>query len=467
MTIRNKRIKMVLLAILALFIFTMLYLTYFQISKASEIIQNPYNARLWVDEKDYTRGTIFDRNMTALAITEGESGTKIRKYPFGSTFSHEIGYSSTEYGKTGLEESFNKVLLDINDESPTEDIRKMVVDNKIGNSIQSTLDLDLQEYVYRQLEGHKGSIVVMNPKTGEVYAMASLPTYNPNELSSEWSNLITDNEAPLLNRSTQGLYTPGSIIKMLTSVAIIEEKEKIDLEYFDEGEVVIDGYTISNFENIAHGTIDLNQALMYSSNTYFAVKAKEVGAEKLKEVYDRFMFNKDIPSDVAIEDSFSPFEAGMPETELVAAAFGQGKTLVTPINMALAISSIANDGVMMRPIFVKSIIGSDGEIKEERHSSELSRVTDANTAKELKEYLRNVVNNYHLAQLDGIESGGKTGTAETASGLTHASFIGFAPYENPRLAVAVILEEDGTLGGTSAAPIARDVLQKGLEIIAP
>lgn len=462
----NKKIIIVLYAMVAMFIVMVLYLAYFQIVKSDKIVNNPYNSRLWVDEAKYQRGSILDRNGVVLAESiETESGEQQRNYPFASLFCHVLGYTSTDYGKTGLEQTFNTELLNMNKTTPIDDIKNLVIENTIGNDIMTTLDVELQSHASSLLEGHKGSIILMNPKTGEVHAMVANPTFNPNTISNDWEELINNKESPLLNRSTQGLYTPGSVIKIITATAIMEESDRIDLNYDDQGKTEVEGYTINNFEHIAHGQINMMWALVHSSNAYFVDKALEVGSLKMSDVFEKFMFNRKIGFDIPVEVSTSPFKDGMSTSDLAAASYGQGTTLVTPLNMAMSVSALANEGKMVRPILVKKIIKEDGELIRDVNTNIISQVTTSEIANTLKEYMQTVVENYHTAQIPGLDSGGKTGTAETASGLTHAWYVGFAPVDNPRFAVAVVLEEDGTLGGTTAAPIGASMLGKAYEII--
>lgn len=462
----NKRIIIVLYAMVAMFIFMVLYLAYFQIVQSEKIVKNPYNSRLWVDETKYKRGKITDRNGIVIAESiDEENGGQKRNYPFASLFCHVLGYTSKDYGKTGLEQTFNSELLNMTRTTPIDDIKNLVIENTIGNDLRTTLDVELQSHASSLLEGHKGSIIVMNPKTGEIYAMVAKPAFNPNTISEDWESLINDANSPLLNRSTQGLYTPGSVIKIITATAIMESTDRVDLNYNDEGKTEIEGYTINNFEHQAHGDINMMWALVHSSNTYFVDKALEVGSLKMSDIFERFMFNRKIGFDLPVEVSKSPFMDGMSKTDLAAAAYGQGTTLVTPLNMAMSVSALANEGKMVKPILVNRIIKKDGELVRDVNTNVLSEVTTPEIANTLKEYMKTVVENYHTAQIPGLESGGKTGTAETASGLTHAWYVGFAPVEDPKFAVAVVLEEDGTLGGTTAAPIGASMLQKANEII--
>lgn len=459
-------IKKVLALMVGLFIFLVLYLAYFEVAKSKEIASHPNNPRNWVDESHYKRGSIYDRNLTTLAESSlDEEGRSHRVYPKGELFAHIIGYSTVDYGRTGLEESFNDDLLNVNEDTPIAQLKNKFIDNTQGRDLVLTMDARLQEEAQRLLEGHKGSIVLMDVKTGEIYAMMSMPTYDPNKIEDNWHDLINDKNSVLLNRSSQGLYTPGSVIKVLTSVGLLENLD--DFSYIDESYTIVDGYRINNYNDNAYGEIGLETALVTSSNTYFVDKGLEVGVEKMEEVFNRFLFGQSLDFELAQEIPVEPFEKDMDINEFAAALYGQGKTLVTPLQMAMSIGAIANEGKMLEPKVVKEI--HDPNTKTTRIYKEeakiLSYVTSENLANELKSYLKTVVDNYQTATTYNVESGGKTGTAETASGLTHAWYLGFAPVDNPKFAVSVILEEDGTLGGQTAAPIGASMLDKASELI--
>lgn len=460
----NKRIIIALVVFSALFILLVVYLTYFQVFKAEKVADHNYNPRLWVDENLVTRGSIFDKDGNVLAYTKrDEDGNNYRVYEHGELYAHVIGYSSKQYGKTGLEKNYNSLLLNINDRTPLSELRDIIIKNDEGNDLALTLDTKLQSLAYELLDGRKGSIVLMNPQTGEVYVMVSRPTFNPNSLERDWNTLVEDTSGILMNRATQGLYAPGSIFKIITGTALLEREEKIDLDYDDKGTTTIDGHEFKNVNANVYGKIGLEKALVYSSNVYFADKSIELGAEFMGEVSERFMLNKQIPFDIATSISKSPFKSDMGKTYLAAASFGQGDLLVTPLNMAMMVSAIANEGKMMKPFLVKQIISPEGNIITSTSSIGLSTVCTPNIAATLKDYLVAAVDNDSKAQIDGVRVGGKTGTAENSSGKTHAWFVGFAPAQNPQVAVAVILEEDGTSGGDTAAPIAGRMMEAALK----
>lgn len=464
----TKRTVRLMAAVSVLFVLLVVYMTYFQIFKADKIAMNSYNQRLSVDENAVVRGDIYDKNRVLLATSyKDEEGDNIREYLYPVLYAHVIGYNHVSYGKTGLELAYNNALLNVDTQKTFGQLKNLIAPTGKGNDLVLTIDNRLQERAYQQLEGHKGSIVLLNYQTGEVLAMAGRPSFNPMTLDANWDELLSDADSPLINRSTQGLYTPGSSFKVITAAAILENLTREEQIYEDRGETVIDGYTIQNYLNESFGEIDLETALINSVNTYFADKGVQVGASALQTTARKFMMNQAIPFDIPVAESISPFATERGLTEIAAASFGQGKTLVTPLQMALVIASIANEGKMPAPLLVDRVISPEGEVITQKSQSTLSTVLPEGYAKELKDDLIDTVNAGTRAMIEGKIVGGKTGTAETASGLTHAWFIAFLEEEDLPLAVAVVLEEDDSLGGRTAAPIAREMFLDAMYLEIP
>lgn len=466
MTKESKRIIIVLVAMCLMFISLIVYISYFQIFKAEGIKYNSYNKRLWIDEEKTLRGSILDRNDKILVYSEKNEENQIRHYSYGRLYSHVIGYSYREYGKTGLELKYNNDLLDISVNQAINEFKNMVSDKSIGNNLQLTLDHGLQEMAGNLLKGKKGSVIAMSPSTGEIYAMVSAPDFDSDNLRSDWKDISEDVESPLLNRATQGLYQAGSIFKLIPAIALIED-ENIDKTYNCVGKTVIDGYTIRDYNEKGHGEISLSEALALSCNTYFADKAILIGKDKMGDVAERFKINKSIDFDLPLKTSKFPYKDNIGETEIAASAIGQGRVEVTPLNMLLIASTIANRGEMYKPKIVKSIVTSDGSTKRTIDSLIIDRPIDSITANRLKDYMVDVVNKGtgKSAAISGIDVAGKTGTAENSSGKSHAWFLGFAPAEDPQVAVVVLLEEEGSTGGKAAAPIARDIMKYAIDNI--
>lgn len=467
MNIESRRIVKVLALLSGLFISLMLYLSFFQLVKADEVREHSYNKRRWIGEEEILRGKITDRNGEVLAYSQKEGNTQIRHYSYGSLYAHIIGYSYREYGKAGLESTYNQELLNLKDSNPIEQLKDILKSGKeqYGNDLVLTIDNRLQKRAYELLGENKGSIVLMSPKTGEIYAMASNPTFNPSELRQNWKTIVESEESYLLNRATMGLYAPGSIFKVITATAALENPH-IDTNYNCNGSIKIDGYVINNYGKKPHGKVNLESALVKSTNTAFAQIGVKVGEETLREVAENYILNNLIPFDLkTYNSSFS--KQIKDDAELAATSIGQGKTLVTPLNMAMVASAIANHGEMVKPILVKRVESSEGRIERENYTEILSITSSSMITQEIKNMMVSAVNNGtgQNAKIRNIKVAGKTGTAENETDKSHAWFIGFAPADNPEVAIAVILEQSGSTGGSVAAPIARNLFIDAINIL--
>lgn len=456
----TKRTILVLIGFCLLFISLIAYISYFQIFKAEAIKNNSYNKRLWINEEATLRGSIMDRNEKVLVYSEKKDDLYKRYYLYGRLYSHVIGYSYREYGKAGLELHYNNVLLDISENMAINEIKSIVSPNIEGNNIVLTIDHELQTMARSLLKGKKGSIIAMNPETGHIYAMVSLPDFDASNLQEDWKTIIEDPGNVLVNRATQGLYPPGSIFKLITSMAILED-EQIDKSYICTGKTKIDGYIFEDYNDEGHGNIDLKQALVKSCNTYFAEKAQELGKEQIGNIADDFMINQKIPFDLSTNPSQFKYKGNLSKTDISSSAIGQGKVLVTPLNMVLLASGIANGGEIVRPTLIKEIRSKNNKILKINDLEFLQGGTDPIIANEIKAIMVEAVNSGTgtKAKIKNINVAGKTGTAENASGRSHAWFLGFAPAENPKISVVVLLEEEGSTGGSAAAPIGRDIMK--------
>lgn len=465
----NKEIKRVIVLLAGfciMFIALIVYISYFQVFLAEGIKSNSYNKRLWINEENTLRGSIIDREGNILVYSEKKNDSNTRYYKYGRLYSHTIGYSYREYGKAGLELQYNNVLLDINENKAINEFKNIVAPSPVGNTLRLTLDHKTQTKAKDLLKGRKGAIVAMNPTSGEIYAMVSLPDFDTANLKVDWKGISEDVDSPLLNRATSGLYTPGSIFKVITSVAALESVG-LDKEYDCVGSTIVDGYTFKDYQGKAHGHLDLKGALVKSCNTYFTEKSLIIGKDKMQQVSESFMFNTKIPFDIPVKTSKTPYKDNLGKTDIAAASIGQGKVVATPLNMVLVASAIANNGKLVKPILVKEIITNNGKILKSFTTETLSVVTDSISANEIKDMMIEVVKKGTgtNASIKNVKVAGKTGTAENPSGKSHAWFIGFAPADNPKIAIVVVLEEEGSSGGSSAAPIARDLIIYGLNNI--
>ncbi|WP_367178705.1 peptidoglycan D,D-transpeptidase FtsI family protein [uncultured Anaerococcus sp.] len=454
----NKRLIFVMVFFVFLFMFLTLYLVYFQLFKSKTIADDSHNRRLWLNEDLVKRGTIYDRNGNILAYSQkDESGKQVRIYNYPESSAPVTGYSSTTYGKTGIEKSFNKELLAISDENFSQ-FRKMVVKNDTGNNLHLSLDQIIQNIVYNYLKSYKASCVVMNPSTGEVLAMVSSPSFNPNTLDNDWNNLIQTTDGRLVNRASQGLYRPGSAFKIITSASILDND--IDQSYNDEGSEVIQGYEIKNYGDQVFGNLELRSAFINSANTYFAKKAVDLGKDRLSKTTEKFAFNLDYEFDLDKNNSVIPYK-DLNEADLAMTGFGYGKTQVTPLHMAIVSSAIANNGIMIKPRLVNKITNKEESIVYEAKNETLSKATSEKTANTIRDLMVEVVNSGtgRNAYLDSVQIAGKTGTADKADGNIDAWFVGFAPAYEPKIAFALVVEDSQGTGGEVAAPLVRNIVR--------
>lgn len=462
----NSRILHIFVLICLLFLTLVFYLSYFELHGKEQIMGNNYNRRLRAKEEGIIRGKIFDRNGEILADTKITDGISSRSYPYKKLYAHVIGYNSSIYGKTLLEARYNDTLLGLNALGLMGNVTRLVTgEDKTGNNIILTIDHTLQALA-RELIGEKrGSIVAINPKTGEILAMVSTPDFNPNEqsLKDNWAALSTNENSPLLPRAILGLYPPGSTFKVVTAVAAIEEG-LADYSIEDSGSIVIDGKTFSNVGNKAYGTLDMTSAMAFSSNVYFSKMTEVLDAKALINAAENTGLNKNFSFDLPLNKSSISRDLSS-KTEYAATVLGQGKLLVTPLQMALVCSGIANDGVIMKPYLVKSISDTNNLILSNTLTKKLYTFTDRETSEQIKEMMIEVVKSGTgvNASLSEIVVAGKTGTAQNekstqGGGNDHAWFIGFAPASDPEIAIAVIIENQEKDGGQIAAPIARKIM---------
>ncbi len=470
MTAENIKIIKVLISICLLFVVLMGYLTYFGMFMAPKYVLSSYNRRQQLEEDKVLRGSILDRNGIVLAKSEIKDEHQKRVYPYGNLYSQVIGYNSSVYGRALLELTYNNYLLGMDEYSKA--LNAFSISGKTvrsGNSVYTTLDHSLQQLGEKLLEGKKGAIVAVDPKTGEVLALVSKPDYNPNEKSLEasWQDMTESEDSPFLPRATRGLYAPGSTYKVVTASLALENGLG-GLKFDDRGKVVINGKTFSNDNEQVYGTIGLSDALTLSSNVFYSQLGVKLGEDQLKDMANRIGLNKELPFDITVSKSLFPYKQ-MGETDMAAVGIGQGRLLVSPLHMALIASSIANNGVMMKPTLVSRVVSPKGFVIKENKPAELYKVMEPDTAAEVGQMMRQVVKEGtgKKAAIKGIEVAGKTGTAENELSIhqknkAHAWFIGYAPAEDPAIAIAVVLEYEGRSGGTAAAPIAGKMISKYL-----
>ncbi|MDD2480910.1 MAG: penicillin-binding transpeptidase domain-containing protein [Lutispora sp.] len=453
-----KRQKLIKWFFIISFIGIGIYLLVFNFFQSKYISSNSYNKRLRNENADIIRGDIRDRNGVILASSKVYKNTIQRNYAYGRHFSHVIGYSGKALGSTGIEALYNQELSSAN---TIETIKSKAKGERIkGNTVKLTLDKILQTYSSELLKGKKGAIVALNPKTGEILALISKPDYNPSNVTENWSNLIEDKNSPLLNRAIDGIYPPGSIFKVITlSAALNNNLEKYEIAC--NGKINIGGYEIKDSNDKGHGQISLNKAFTLSCNSYFVSLGLKLGNNTMFNEATKYKFNKGIQGD--IKSKVSSFTKKKDDKSLAQQSIGQGDVLITPIHAAAIAAIIANDGVLVSPYIVSEITNMDEKLIKSFKAKTGEKIINKDKAEIIKDMMVDVIQSGtgKSARIRGVSVAGKTGTAENPHGKPHSWFIGFAPSENPQIAIAVIVENGGS-GGSIAAPIANKVMKKAL-----
>ncbi len=462
-TDRSNR-DMMRLTYLVVFAFVCLiaYEGWFLAVKREDVINNSYNARLDGFAERVVRGSILSSDGTVLAETlVDEDGNETRNYPQGRLFSNVIGYSTM--GKTGLEELAHFYLLTSHINLIEQCFRQLIGEKNPGDNVITTLDMELQKAAYDALGDRRGAVIAMEPDTGKVLVMVSRPGFDPNTLVQDWDSLTAEgnSSALLLNRATQGLYPPGSIFKTIMVLEYIRENPGTweDFSFDCDGAYEDGEYTIRCYHGNAHGSQTLIQAYANSCNGAFAVLGKELDLERLKAASEELLFNKELPLSIASSPSTYVMDSGADLWEILQTSIGQGRTQITPMHFTLLTAAIANGGTLMNPYFIDRVENVGGDQIRKFMPSVYGNLLPAEEAACLAAMMRQVaeIGTGSALRTDAYAAAGKTGSAEFESGKeTHAWFTGFAPADNPKLVVTVLVEEGGS-GGGAAAPVARNI----------
>lgn len=456
----NKGILVITYMMMGIFLCMIGYFGYFLQAQSESVINNSYNARLDSFSDRIVRGDILSSDGRVLAETQiGEDGSELRVYPYEALFSHVVGYS--DHGKTGLESLANFYLLSSHTNLVEKTMNELADVKNPGDNVVTTLDVDLQWVAADALGDRKGAVVVMEPDTGKILAMVSKPWFNANTLGKDWDVLVSsDNtEAQLLNRATQGVYPPGSTFKIVTMLEYIREhpNDWRTVTFDCDGQYEIEDYKISCYHGNAHGHQTLEQAFANSCNGAFASLGLKLNPGGMKTLADQLLFNTELPLALAYNKSSFVMGSEADTWEILQTSIGQGSTQMTPIHNAMVTAAIANGSVLMKPYLidrVENVLGQ--EVKKFLPVSNGSLMT-ADEAETMSGLMRQVVTEGtgSAVRTDAYAVAGKTGSAEFETGKeTHAWFTGFAPVDDPKLVVTVVVEEAGS-GGQVAAPIAR------------
>lgn len=464
----NRKILVLLVFLILLFMSLIFYLSYFTIFLSADIKDHHANRRDFLEEAAIKRGTILDRNGDVLAYSDGEQYKYERHYTYPIIYSHVVGYSNKVTGKAGIESKYNKYLLGEEGSQTLKSLKSFFnkkLDPKAGDNVVLTTHTGIQQRSRDLLDksGESGAIVTMNPKTGEILSLVSYPDFNSQTVDKDQAAIVEQNKAAFYNRATQSLFPPGSTFKIVTAAGILEND--INQNYKDTGEEASGGHPIRNSGQKVYGEVDLNEAFTFSVNTYFANKAMALGKDKFGEMSEKFMFNKKFDFDLSMNPS--KFEYKNWDKQAVASAgIGQGDVLATPLQMCMVASTIANGGNMMKPYIVSSVVSNDGTSVLTHEPEVLSNVMNEQNANLIRDMMVNVVNkgSGKSARIRRAQVAGKTGTAQKSSqsAANDAWFVGFAPADDPQICVAVVIQNVEDYGGKVAAPIAANIIDYAL-----
>ena len=463
--LRNKETNIIAFFFVGLFLATIVYLCVFNIKDAGKVVNNPYNKRVDSQEAKVIRGDILSDDGTVLATTLlDEDGNEKRYYPFDDLFCHSVGFTSLTGMKTGLEQSQNFYLLKETD-NVLDQIGNDISGGKAkGHNVTTTLDLELTQAAYKALGNNKGAVIAMEPSTGKILAMVSNPTFDANAVNTDYDEWLTydSSDSVLLNRATQGLYPPGSTFKIITALAYIRQNQNdyYNYSYNCDGQAYISGgTTIACFDHMAHGYEDLRKAFANSCNSAFSTIGAGLNKTSFINLCNTFLFNSNLPVGFEYSKSTMSVTKDSSVSEMQETGIGQGKTMMSPLHNLMIAASVANDGVMMTPYMVDNISDSEGRVVVKNQPSAIDTVMSAEEAEYLTECMRAVVTSGtgYAMKNSSYEAAGKTGSAQyDDSEKYHSWFTGFAPYDNPQIAVCVILE-GGYSGVSSAQYVAKAV----------
>jgi peptidoglycan glycosyltransferase len=469
----NRQIVKLFGLILVLYALLFGFTSYWSVFDSNSLKANTANRRPLLEEQRIQRGDILADDGTVIAhsrgVGKGNNKIYVRHYPLGSLFGNPIGYSFVDRGRVGFELSHNDELVGNKTEflSVLDELQGHA---QVGDNVQSALDPDAQRAAVDGLAGRRGSVVAIVPSTGEVRAMVSIPEYDPNQVENNatFRRLNTDDSAPLFNRATQAGYPPGSTMKVVTATAALDSGEFTPNSVLSgRSPIEIEGVPLSNSGGEQFGDIPMTTALTNSVNTWWAQVGEKLGNDTMFKYMDRFGFNAkprlDYPSfQLATSGVFSGNRLLGPSNaiDIGRVAIGQERLRVTPLQMAEVAATVANKGELMEPrLWSKVIQPDDRETKLE--PAHQSTVMSQDTASTLNDMMRDVVSEGTgtAAALSGIEAAGKTGTAEISPGVNDAWFIGFAPADDPQIAVACVVEHTSGFGGPTCGPIFKSVAE--------
>lgn len=484
----NKPIRYLAIACLVMFLALVANVNYVQFVEADSLNDTSGNRRVIDEEYSRDRGPILVAGDPVAGSVKSKDSYKFqRTYPDGELYAHLTGYFSYIFGQGAIERSENSVLSGSDNRLFVNRVVDLLSNKQPkGGSVELTIDPLAQKTAAEGLaalgKGTKGAVAAINPQTGEILAMVSQPSYDPNDLASHdfasvnksWQSLTTDADQPMLNRATQQTLPPGSTFKLVTAAAALENGVVDNTD-----DKIKAGRTLSfpgieyklvneNGSNCGGNEITFEQALNISCNVAFGALAGEIGQDKLAEQAAKFGFGSDPLDGIALSPSqFTSAGTDLEAPQLAQSGIGQFEVATTPLQMAMVAGGIANDGDVMKPYVVKTVRSPNLSVLDQAKPERFSQAMSSANADKLKQMMISTVERGTAtsAQIGGVDVGAKTGTAQSAPDRPpYAWFVSFAPADNPKVAVAVIVEStdiarDEIAGGRLAGPIARSVME--------
>lgn len=440
-----------------------IYLLVFANAQAEELFENDYNSRQEALLSQNIRGNIYSADGEILAQTEiDEEGNSERIYPYSNLFAHIVGY--TYQGGSGIEQ-LEDYELSQTDISLSEKAQYDAADEKYpANDVYTTLNYELQLAAYEALGDDDGAIIVTDVNTGDILAMVSKPDFDPNTIEEDWEEINADSEeGVLVNRASQGLYAPGSTFKIFDVVELLTE-DITNAETFSftcEGYTTIEDTMINCYHWTAHGTQSLSDAFADSCNSAFVTIGYSLDRDQFNETLENMMFGEELPYDLPSGISSYVLDDDTETEDVLQLAIGQGATLMTPMHLNMITAAVANGGTVYKNQIIDQITTGTGTVLSSTSPEAYRTVMSEEIASYLRDFMRETVTEGTATKMSNCsyDPAGKTGSAEYLDGETssHAWFTGFAPYDDPEIAITVLLEGAGS-GGTAAVPVAIDVL---------
>ena len=453
----------------SLFAAMTVYFLIYTNKNSKKLFENDYNKREEALLEKNVRGKIYAASGEVLAETiQDQDGNDVRSYPYKNLFSHIVGY--TYKGGSGVEQLQNYNLMHSDISLSDKASYDAAGERYPADDVYTTLDLALQQAASDALGDNRGAVIVTEVDTGNILCMVSKPDFDPNDIEAEWERLGADTDSgTLVNRVTQGLYAPGSTFKIFDAIELMDEDMAAANAFsyncigYDNNFTLEDGQPIHCYHWTAHGTVSLEKAFAKSCNCAFVNIGNSLNRDSFCTLLNNMMFGEALPYDLPSGTSSYTLTADTTKEDVTQLSIGQGSTLMTPMHLNMITAAIANGGTVHKDQIIASVKTGTGSTLSETKPEDYRTVMTSEVAAKMREMMRDVIAEGTATKLSSrpYNPCGKTGSAEIVTGesTSHAWFTGFAPEENPEIAITVIVEGAGT-GGVSAVPVVRSVLDE-------